>query len=283
MVHAWSGTSLRISFFSGHLGVYNGTVLADPANGLWYYSANLGAVANASGACAFYDARRDQVTLRALEWDPEALGSDTFVGVDPATQTGWGYSAVTGRWTSVDIGDTPRAGKAGAHVGWVATPWRSQTYWAFNAYHDEWVALDAGGGGQGQAVGDETVLVWHYGQVFAFDPEAPLVSIDPRPDDDVPPAPAPDRPALHPARPNPFNPETTVAFDLPRDGRVRLCAFDVRGRRVRELADGAWTAGTHEVRWNGRDDAGRALPSGTYLLRLETESRVVARRVTLVK
>lgn len=283
MVHIWADPGTQATFYSGHLGVYNSAIMVDSANTNWWRSDNLAAIANQSGECVFYDARRDQVTVRNMDWDAEGIGSDTFVAVDPVTQTGWGYSGVTGHWASVDIGETPRTGKAGAHVGWVATPWRSQTYWAFNAHHDEWVPLDAGSGGRGEAVGDEIMLVWHLGQVFAFDPEAPIVSIEDPEEDDVPPAIVPHEVALHPARPNPFNPETTVAFDLPRDGQVRLSAFDVRGRRVRELATGAWTAGTHEVRWDGRDDAGRTLPSGTYLLRLETERRVVGRRVMLVK
>ena len=82
--------------------------------------------------------------------------------------------------------------------------------------------------------------------------------------DDVPPP----QTRLLGARPNPFNPQTTVAFELARAGRARLGLFDLRGRLVRELVNGDLPAGPHEVRWDGRDEAGReAACSGVYLCR----------------
>ncbi|MCP4574078.1 MAG: hypothetical protein GY838_17090 [bacterium] len=281
MVYAHLDVDIPVTFFSGHLGVFNNATLTNPGTFNYWWSDNLGCATNGNGDVAFYDARRDQVTLRSLDYDYDGLGQDVFVAADPATQLGWGYSAVSGLWTSVDIGETPRAGKAGVHVGWVGTPWRSARYWAFNGFYDEWVEVDVGAG-RGEAVGDQTILVYNLVTVWAFDPESPIVP-NADPGETPPPVIVPHEPALHPARPNPFNPETTVAFDLPLDGHVRLNAFDVRGRKVRELANGPWSAGTHEVKWDGRDDTGRSLPSGTYLLRLETARRVAAQRVMLVK
>jgi hypothetical protein len=69
--------------------------------------------------------------------------------------------------------------------------------------------------------------------------------------------------------PNPFNPSTTIAFDLPSRQDVRLDIFALDGRRVRRLLTGALPAGRHTVRWIGRDDGGRPLASGTYIYRLE--------------
>ncbi len=84
--------------------------------------------------------------------------------------------------------------------------------------------------------------------------------------------------------PNPFNPRTTLAFTLPRDGRVRLTIHDLAGRRVRVLANGPLTAGRHEIVWDGTDDTGRAVPSGTYLARLEGEGIASAtRKLALVR
>ena len=66
--------------------------------------------------------------------------------------------------------------------------------------------------------------------------------------------------------PNPFNPSTTYFFELRDPAPVRLDVLDARGRVVRRLLDGEeQAAGRHEIRWDGRDDAGRDLPSGTYL------------------
>lgn len=75
--------------------------------------------------------------------------------------------------------------------------------------------------------------------------------------------------ALRPNYPNPFNPQTTVAWDLPRAGRASVAVFDLAGRRVRLLADGEWAAGRHEAVWDGRDAAGMRVASGSYVARLE--------------
>lgn len=56
------------------------------------------------------------------------------------------------------------------------------------------------------------------------------------------------------------------------------------GRRVKRLAEGEWlTRGEHQRIWNGRDETGRGLPSGTYLVRLQVGDRVTARPITLLK
>jgi hypothetical protein len=69
--------------------------------------------------------------------------------------------------------------------------------------------------------------------------------------------------------PNPFNPRTTIAFDLPEAQRVRLTVYAVDGRRVATLLDERRGPGRHEVVWSGRDAHGRAVASGTYFCRLE--------------
>lgn len=88
---------------------------------------------------------------------------------------------------------------------------------------------------------------------------------------------------LLPNEPNPFNPSTTLRYELPTGGDVRLAIFDLAGRRVRSLVDECLPAGGHEARWDGLDDAGRAVSSGTYLARLETASQVRTMRMALVR
>lgn len=85
------------------------------------------------------------------------------------------------------------------------------------------------------------------------------------------------------AIPNPFNPRTTVAFSLPRRGQVRIKVFDLNGRHLRLLADSEFPAGDHAVNWNGRDDAGRALASGSYLVHLQSGSESSTRKVMLIR
>jgi|GEM_PF-1136525 len=89
--------------------------------------------------------------------------------------------------------------------------------------------------------------------------------------------------ALHQNYPNPFNPVTHVVFDLPTVGVVDVVVFDVRGRRVRTLAQGPRGPGRHTVVWDGTDDAGRAVATGVYLCRLRSGSRVQAKKMLLLR
>lgn len=83
---------------------------------------------------------------------------------------------------------------------------------------------------------------------------------------------------LEPPVPNPAHDALDVRFMLPRDATARLALFDATGRRVRSLVEGRLPAGTHVLRWNGRDDAGRILPSALYLVRLDVEGRTLVRK-----
>lgn len=94
---------------------------------------------------------------------------------------------------------------------------------------------------------------------------------------------APAAPRLEAAVPNPFNPETSIGFSLPRVARVTLRVYDVRGALVRTLADGLYGPGEHRVRWDGRDGAGRAVGSAAYFVQFNAEGRSEARKVVLLR
>jgi flagellar hook assembly protein FlgD len=79
-------------------------------------------------------------------------------------------------------------------------------------------------------------------------------------------------PALHENYPNPFNPQTTIAYELPQTESVRLTVYDILGREVVRLIDQTQAAGYHEVVWNGLDAAGNSVSSGIYLYRLQAGS-----------
>ncbi len=83
--------------------------------------------------------------------------------------------------------------------------------------------------------------------------------------------------------PNPFNPGTRIAFSLARAGRVRLAVLDLRGRVVRTLVDGELPAGDGEATWDGTDAAGRPVPSGTYLCRIEALGETRSVKLALVR
>lgn len=101
---------------------------------------------------------------------------------------------------------------------------------------------------------------------------------------DVPAGPGAGSLVLHPGVPNPFNPRTTLAFDLPRAARVTLVIVDAAGRRVRTLvASSSLDAGRHLAAWDGRDDAGRGVGAGSYFARLQAGDLAATRQLTLVK
>ena len=89
--------------------------------------------------------------------------------------------------------------------------------------------------------------------------------------------------ALNGNYPNPFNPTTTISFDLPEASDVTLEVFDMMGRRVATLVNGQLSAGAYEAQWNARSDAGSAVASGVYLYRLQAGSFVATQRMVLMK
>jgi hypothetical protein len=89
--------------------------------------------------------------------------------------------------------------------------------------------------------------------------------------------------AVREITPNPFNPSTRIAFDLARDGRVTLEVFDLRGRPVRRLLAADLPAGRHEATWDGHDDDGNGVASGTYFARLSGADGASTRKMLLLK
>ncbi len=84
--------------------------------------------------------------------------------------------------------------------------------------------------------------------------------------------------------PNPFNPTTEIAYELPPGGaKVDLVVYDVQGRRVRALVDGFVDGGPHTATWNGLDDDGRALPTGVYFAYLHADGRRLSVKMVLLR
>ena len=93
----------------------------------------------------------------------------------------------------------------------------------------------------------------------------------------------PERDALAPNYPNPFNPSTTIRYDLPEGGEVSLWIYDVTGQQVRELAEGYHSAGSYHVVWDGRDDQGILVANGVYLYELRAGDYRAIRKMVLMK
>jgi len=84
--------------------------------------------------------------------------------------------------------------------------------------------------------------------------------------------------------PNPFNPRTTIIYDLPEQTRVDLVIYDIAGRLVSSPVRGEMrNVGRHRIVWDGRDLNGRVVAAGVYFYRLETPTFVDTRRMTLIK
>jgi hypothetical protein len=84
--------------------------------------------------------------------------------------------------------------------------------------------------------------------------------------------------------PNPFNPNTTIAFSLRDRGYVELTVFDVRGRVVRRLVRGERDAGLHiDVQWDGVNDQGMPVASGLYFYRLTAQGFTETHKMLLLR
>lgn len=94
----------------------------------------------------------------------------------------------------------------------------------------------------------------------------------------------PERGALHPCYPNPFNPVTTISYDLQERVPVTLVIYDVTGRRVKTMIEAeAVDAGRHDLVWDGRDDSGRVVAAGVYFYRLEAGGYSKTRKMVMAK
>ncbi len=95
---------------------------------------------------------------------------------------------------------------------------------------------------------------------------------------------APSRYSLEQNVPNPFNPMTTIYFELPEAANVRLQVFDISGRLVRNLLNGAsLSAGRQDVVWNGKNESGQQVAAGVYFYHMSTGSFNETKRMVLVK
>jgi hypothetical protein len=82
-------------------------------------------------------------------------------------------------------------------------------------------------------------------------------------------------------QPNPFSPDTRIAFDLPNAGPVELVIYSVNGRLIRRLVKDTRRAGSHTASWDGRDDAGKKVGSGIYFYQLMAPGVAESRRMIL--
>lgn len=83
--------------------------------------------------------------------------------------------------------------------------------------------------------------------------------------------------------PNPFNPTTSIKYDVPKDGKATLVVYNTKGQAVRSLVNTTTKAGRYSIVWNGTDDAGNACASGVYFYRLSSGNHSVTQKMLLSK
>jgi hypothetical protein len=118
------------------------------------------------------------------------------------------------------------------------------------------------------------------GRAVKFTTDGPATGVS-----ELDPAGAGMRLALSPSA-NPFRSSVLLRFSLPRATAARLSVYDAAGRVVRRLVDtgsGTMAAGLYQVRWDGRDDAGRALAAGIFFYRLEAGEETLSRKAVIAR
>ena len=83
--------------------------------------------------------------------------------------------------------------------------------------------------------------------------------------------------------PNPFNPETTISFEIAQAGRAKVEVYNSKGQRVRVLLDEMLQQGSHSVLWNGRNEAGSQVSSGVYFYRVSVDESEQYSKMIMVK
>jgi hypothetical protein len=198
-------------------------------------------------------------------------------GFTVATLTYWvWYSNDTGSspddtWlvqvTSDGLGWTDLENTTQSTNAWVERSFELEDYVEFTSQVQiRFVASDYGYGSIVEAAVDDFVLSGMATTTGAVPEIAPIMST-----------------ALDPCRPNPWNPFTTIDFRLGVGGEARLRIFDVSGRLVTTLVDAELPAGAHQVRWDGRNQAGQAVVSGIYFMRLDAPGFMQVRQMAVVR
>jgi hypothetical protein len=83
--------------------------------------------------------------------------------------------------------------------------------------------------------------------------------------------------------PNPFNPSTTISFNVPKAGTGSVKIYNIKGQLVRTLASGNLTAGLHKIVWEGTNDEGQNVGSGIYFTKFETTGKTLTQKMILMK
>ena len=88
---------------------------------------------------------------------------------------------------------------------------------------------------------------------------------------------------LHPNFPNPFNPITTLRYDIPHDGLINITIYDMMGKTVKTLVNSYQTAGYKSVQWNATNDKNEPVSAGLYLYTIQAGKFIQTKKMVLLK
>ena len=88
---------------------------------------------------------------------------------------------------------------------------------------------------------------------------------------------------MHQNFPNPFNPSTTISFEMHAAGQANLKIYNIKGEAITTLAQGEIAPGSYQITWDGRDDQGRLVATGNYIAVLSKGNEQVSRNMLMLK
>ena len=88
---------------------------------------------------------------------------------------------------------------------------------------------------------------------------------------------------MYPNYPNPFNPQTTITFDLMQSGLVQLKIYNIIGEEVKTLINNSMLPGNHQISWDGTDNVNKKVASGIYIYTLKMDNAIESHKMILLK
>ena len=88
---------------------------------------------------------------------------------------------------------------------------------------------------------------------------------------------------VHQNYPNPFNPSTSILYEIPNPGNVEVSIYDIQGCKIRSFDNKYQQPGNHTITWDGRNDAGISVSSGTYFCRIHFNNNFLTKKMLLIK
>jgi tetratricopeptide (TPR) repeat protein len=85
------------------------------------------------------------------------------------------------------------------------------------------------------------------------------------------------------AYPNPFNPSTTIRYNIPQNGKIVIKVYDLLGREIAELVNEIKQAGSYNVLWNGKNSFGSEVSSGIYFYKIQLNDQAITKKMMLVR